>query len=231
MMLRLATRTPELGQDAPTRTLYHRAGEAPARMTPARARVLEVLEQHGGMGFPATELARLAGVGTSVVKRLADAGTLATREAPADAPFTPLFGQARGEHLSEAQAAAAAALREKVRAGTFSATLLKGVTGSGKTEVYLEAVAECIGMGRQALVLVPEVALTPGFLARVEARFGARPGEWHHGVTGGERRRVWNGVASGACQLVVGARSALFLPYESLGLIVIDEEHEPSFKQ
>ncbi|HUF57435.1 MAG TPA: primosomal protein N' [Thermohalobaculum sp.] len=231
MMLRLATRVPDLGRAAPTRTLVHLAGPPPARMTPARRRVLAVLEEHAGMGFQQAELAALAGVGASVVKGLVEGGTLAAREAPADAPFPPLFGQAKGEHLSEAQAAAADRLRDAVAAGAFSATLLKGVTGSGKTEVYLEAVAECVAAGGQALVLVPEVALTPGFLARVEARFGARPGEWHHGVTGAERRRVWHGTASGACKLVVGARSALFLPFADLGLIVIDEEHEASFKQ
>ncbi|MEM6489870.1 MAG: primosomal protein N', partial [Pseudomonadota bacterium] len=108
---------------------------------------------------------------------------------------------------------------------------LYGVTGSGKTEVYLEAVAACLAAGRQALVLVPEVALTGGFLARVEARFGARPAEWHHGVAGPERRRVWLGAAEGRAPLVIGARSALFLPFADLGLIVVDEEHEASFKQ
>ncbi|MEM9736493.1 MAG: primosomal protein N', partial [Pseudomonadota bacterium] len=136
-----------------------------------------------------------------------------------------------GHHLNPGQAAAAAQLRQAVRAGGFQTTLLKGVTGSGKTEVYLEAVAECIAAGRQALVLVPEVALTPAFLARVEARFGARPAEWHHSVPGPERRRAWHGLAEGRAQLVVGARSALFLPFRDLGLIVVDEEHETSFKQ
>jgi primosomal protein N' (replication factor Y) len=166
-----------------------------------------------------------------VVKGLADAGALIARTVPADKPYPPLWGQAQGAHLSEAQAAAAETLRADVAAQRFSPTLLKGVTGSGKTEVYLEAVAECIAQGRQALVLLPEVALTPGFLARVESRFGACPAQWHHGVTGAERRRCWHAVAEGTVQLVVGARSALFLPFRDLGLIVIDEEHEASFKQ
>ncbi|MFQ5566168.1 MAG: primosomal protein N' [Paracoccaceae bacterium] len=231
MMLRLATRVPDLGVPPRTVTRWHLGDARPARMTPARRRVIAVLEEHGGLGFAAGELARLAGVTTSVIRGLADAGALVAREAPGDAPYPPLWGQAPGRHLAAAQAAAAEALRADVAARRFSATLLKGVTGSGKTEVYLEAVAECIARGRQALVLLPEVALTPGFLARVEARFGARPAEWHHGVTGAERRRCWRAVASGAAQLVVGARSALFLPFRDLGLIVIDEEHEASFKQ
>jgi primosomal protein N' (replication factor Y) len=113
----------------------------------------------------------------------------------------------------------------------YSTTLLKGVTGSGKTEVYLEAVSACLKQGRQALVLLPEIALTSEFLTRVEARFGARPAEWHSGVTMTERRRTWKMVGQGNAQMVVGARSALFLPFQDLGLIVVDEEHDTSYKQ
>jgi primosomal protein N' (replication factor Y) len=159
------------------------------------------------------------------------AGAVAEEEAPRDAPYPRLDPARPGVALSPEQAAAAAQLRGAVRAGGYGTTLLRGVTGSGKTEVYLEAVAKCIGQGRQALVLLPEVALTPAFLARVEARFGARPATWHHGVAPAERRRLWHAAAAGAVPLVVGARSALFLPFRDLGLIVIDEEHEPSYKQ
>ncbi|MCL5777013.1 primosomal protein N' [Limibaculum sp. FT325] len=231
MMLRLATRVPDLGQPPRMRTVLRLAGPPPGRLTPARARVIEVLGELGGAGLAPVELARLAGVSGGVVKGLEAMGALAASAVPADPPFAPMFGQPPGGHLSDDQAAAAQALRADIAAGGFSATLLRGVTGSGKTEVYLESVAECIARGRQALVLLPEVALTPGFLARVEARFGARPAEWHHGVTGTERRRVWHGAASGEARLVVGARSALFLPFADLGLVVIDEEHEASFKQ
>jgi primosomal protein N' (replication factor Y) len=231
MMLRLATRVPDLGQPPRMVTRLYPGAEWPGRMTPARARVIAVLDEHGGMGFAPSELARLAGVTPPVVKGLVEAGALVAREVSGDPPYPPLWGQMLGQHLSEAQRAAAELLRADVAARKFSATLLKGVTGSGKTEVYLEAVAECVAQGRQALVLLPEVALTSGFLARVEARFGARPAEWHHGVTGSERRRCWRAVADGSAQLVVGARSALFLPFRDLGLIVIDEEHEASFKQ
>ena len=102
------------------------------------------------------------------------------------------------------------------------------MTGSGKTEVYLECIADCIKENKQALVLLPEIGLTAEFLARVEARFGARPGEWHSGISLTERRRVWKMVSQGKLQLVVGARSALFLPFQTLGLIVVDEEHDTS---
>ena len=109
--------------------------------------------------------------------------------------------------------------------------VIVGMTGSGKTEVYLEAVAECLRMGRQALVLLPEIALSGEFITRVEARFGMKPAEWHSGVTMTERRRCWRMVGEGAAQMVVGARSALFLPFQNLGLIVVDEEHDTSYKQ
>ncbi|MEM9782280.1 MAG: primosomal protein N' [Pseudomonadota bacterium] len=231
MMLRLATRVPDPGASPRQRRMVSHAGVEPARLTPARARVLDALAgAPGGRAAPA-DLAREAGVSSGVVKALIAAGALVEHLESAEAPFAPLFGQARSQRLSTEQAEAAAALGAAVTARRFSATLLYGVTGSGKTEVYLEAVAACLTAGRQALVLIPEVALTPQFLARVEARFGARPAEWHHGVAGPERRRVWHGVAEGRAQLVVGARSSLFLPFADLGLIVVDEEHEASFKQ
>ena len=133
--------------------------------------------------------------------------------------------------LSDSQQAGGLALRASVSTQEYSTTLLKGVTGSGKTEVYLEAVAECLAQGRQALVLLPEIALTVAFLDRVEKRFGAHPAEWHSGVTMTERRRCWRMVGEGKAQLVVGARSALYLPFQNLGLIVVDEEHDTSYKQ
>ncbi|MEO1723107.1 MAG: primosomal protein N' [Pseudomonadota bacterium] len=230
MMLRLATRVPDLGQAPRMRRVLVPGGAIPERMTEARERVLSAARQ-APAGLTASDLARAAEVTPAVVSGLLKAGALAERHEAAEAPFPPLFGQAPGAHLSEAQRQAAEAVRGAVKSEVFSATLLYGVTGSGKTEVYLEAVAECVAAGRQALVLLPEVALTPQFLARVEARFGARPAEWHHGVPPPERRRVWRGVAEGRASLVVGARSALFLPFADLGLIVVDEEHEGSFKQ
>ena len=230
MMLRLATRVPDLGAPRRMRKVWRLGDIGPDRMTPARQRVLDVLAAHG-VGFSATDLAREAGTSTAVVTGLAKQGALIAAEVPADAAYPKLGNLQIATHLNDPQTKAAETLRGDVARGGFSATLLYGVTGSGKTEVYLEAVAECIAQGRQALVLLPEVALTSAFLDRVEKRFGTRPGEWHHGVTGNERRRCWQGAADGSAQLVVGARSALFLPYQNLGLIVIDEEHEGSYKQ
>ena len=230
-MLRLATRSPGLGEAPGPRRVYRLAGTEPARMTEARARVLDALQSFGGAALTLSELAAAAEVTTSVVKGLVKTGAVLEEEAPRDLPYPRLDPSLPGKELSGDQAAGAAQLRVAVQGGGYGTTLLKGVTGSGKTEVYLEAVAECLAMGRQALVLLPEIALTAEFLTRVEARFGARPAEWHSGATQTERRRLWRMVGQGDAQLVVGARSALFLPFRDLGLIIVDEEHDSSYKQ
>ncbi|MEM0978517.1 MAG: primosomal protein N' [Pseudomonadota bacterium] len=229
-MLRMALRAPGLSETPADRIVYLRGHGEADRMTAARERVLDVLDAAPNTVYLAKELADLAGVSPSVVKGLASQGVVATRTAPRDAPYPELDTDRPGKPLSEAQKAAATELIA-TQTGAFSTTLLWGVTGSGKTEVYMEAVAACIRAGRQALVLIPEIALTVDFLARVEARFGVRPAEWHYGVTMTERRRCWKQVAEGQAKLVVGARSALYLPFRDLGLIVVDEEHDGSYKQ
>jgi len=230
-MLRLATRSPGLGDPPSMRTIY-RLGEAePDRMTEARSKVIAVLEEFGDAAFTLGELAEMAGVSTGVVKGLVKQGAVREEASPRDLPYPPLDPGSAAVELTGEQAAAAEALRAGVASGAYETTLLKGVTGSGKTVVYLEAVAECLRQGRQALVLLPEIALTSEFLSRVEARFGARPAEWHSGITMTERRRCWKMAGAGRAQFVVGARSALFLPFRELGLIVVDEEHDTSYKQ
>ncbi len=230
-MLRLATRAPGLGDPLSMRKIYRLGSGTPDRMTDARARVLEVLRDYGGLAFTLKELAEMAGVTSSVVKGLVKQGAVREEDSPRDLPYPTLDPDRPGKALTPDQTAAADTLRAALRSGTYGTTLLKGVTGSGKTEVYLEAVAEALRMGRQALVLLPEIALTAEFLTRVEERFGARPAEWHSGATMTERRRVWRMVGQGDAQMVVGARSALFLPFRDLGLIVVDEEHDTSYKQ
>ncbi len=229
-MLRLATRTPGLGEPASMRRVYRLAGPVPNQLTEARHRVVEALRAFGGLPVTLGELVEAAACGASVVKGLVKLGVVAEEDAPRDTPY-PRLQAAKGMRLEGDQVAAGDALVADVARGAYAATLLKGVTGSGKTEVYLEAVAECLRQGRQALVLLPEIALTAEFLTRVEARFGARPAEWHSGVTMTERRRLWRMVSEGGAELVVGARSALFLPFRDLGLIVVDEEHDTSYKQ
>ena len=198
------------------------------RLTPQRTRVLEAL---GHTVMAGSALARAAGVGSGVIRGMADAGLLVAAAVPVTPPFgVPDPGHARAQ-LSPEQDAVARALRDAVAARDFSVTLLDGVTGSGKTEVYLEAVAECLEAGRQALILLPEIALSAQFLQRFERRFGVAPALWHSDLASRTRRVTWRAVAEGQAPVVVGARSALFLPFPDLGLIVIDEEHETAFKQ
>ena len=230
-MLRLATRAPGLGDPPSMRKVYRRGTRDPDRMTDARRRVLDFLANYGDLSFTLKELSELAGVTPSVIKGLVTHKAIHEEDSPRDLPFAPLDPNLPSKKLTPDQAEAANKLSTQVSAGDYGTTLLRGVTGSGKTEVYLEAVAATLRAGRQALVLLPEIALTAEFLTRVEARFGARPAEWHSGATMTERRRIWRMVGQGQAQLVIGARSALFLPFQNLGLIVVDEEHDTSYKQ
>jgi len=228
-MLRLATRAPGLGDPTSMRHVYRIGDVEVTRMTDTRQRVLALFEEFPEQCFTLKELAEAAEVTTSVVRGLVKLGAVAEHATPQDMPFPMLDPSLPSKKLSDDQEAAVEYLKGN-EAG-YSTTLLKGVTGSGKTEVYLEAVAACLKQGRQALVLLPEIALTSEFLTRVEARFGARPAEWHSDVTMTERRRTWKMVGHRNAQMVVGARSALFLPFQDLGLIVVDEEHDSSYKQ
>ncbi len=212
-----------------TRAVFAATGLRPAILTDARRRVLAVLED--GFARSTMELAEEAGVSPGVIRGLADAGALAEQAAVRDRPFPDPDPDADAPVLSPAQKAAADDLVARVASDSFSAVLLEGVTGSGKTEVYFEAIATALRAGRSALVLLPEIALTAQWLDRFEARFGVRPAPWHSELPSRERRRVWRMVAEGKAPAVVGARSALFLPFVQLGVLVVDEEHDPSFKQ
>ncbi|HEY0522751.1 MAG TPA: primosomal protein N' [Stellaceae bacterium] len=205
------------------------AAESGPRLTSARRRVLDALGLDGPPRAPG-ELAAAAGCSPGVVRGLLDAGLLETVEVAAPRPAEPDW-RLPGPVLSLDQAEAARRLSEQVAARRFGVTLLDGVTGSGKTEVYFEAIAAALREGRQALVLLPEIALSSQFLDRFAARFGARPAEWHSDLGHSERRAAWRSVAEGTARVVVGARSALFLPFADLGLIVVDEEHDAAFKQ
>ena len=231
-MLRLATRAPGLMDPPAMRKIYVRGAlHEGVKLTEARKRVLDILDEYGGAPFTLGELSELAGVTSSVVKGLVKLGVVLEQNTPRDAAFPMLDASASGKNLTDAQSQAAQALREIVAQDHYATALLRGVTGSGKTEVYLEAVAQALGQGQQVLVLLPEIALTAEFLTRVQGRFGALPAEWHSGVTMTDRRRIWKMVGQGGAQLVIGARSALFLPFQNLGLIVVDEEHDKSYKQ
>lgn len=229
MALRLATRAAEDAGPETTRTLYRLAGPSPERMTPARARVIAAAE--GGLAFAKKALSDAAGVSSGVIDALVDEGTLATVAAPPEPIAAALDALFDAPRLEPEQQTAANELTRAVAERTFRPFLLDGVTGSGKTEVYFEAVASALQNGGQALVLMPEIALTAQFLERFAARFGAKPAEWHSGVSPRKRARIWRGAATGEVKVVAGARSALFLPFCDLRLIVVDEEHEAAYKQ
>ncbi|MDO9126038.1 MAG: primosomal protein N' [Parvibaculum sp.] len=228
-VLRLTIRAPGALEPQRMRTAYRLCDTRPGRMTPARLRVVETASD--GFARTVRELAEEAGVSDGVVRGLVDAGTLQPVDIPTEAPFPAPNPDADGVDLSPQQAEAAALLAGHVEAERFAAVLLDGITGSGKTEVYFEAVAAALRRKKQVLILLPEIALTSQFLDRFERRFGCRPAEWHSDVPSRERRRVWRAVAEGSVSVVVGARSALFLPFPDLGLIVVDEEHDAAFKQ
>ena len=207
---------------------YRATGEVPGRLTPQREQALERIGDRQGL---IRELATIADVSEGVIRGLVKAGAIRAVEVDIDSPY-PVPDPAHAPPiLSDEQRAAADRLVAGVAAHRFEPTLLDGVTGSGKTEVYFEAVAEAIRQGRQTLVLLPEIALTEPFLKRFHDRFGCEPVAWHSGLRSTQRRRAWRAIQSGEALVTVGARSALFLPYRQLGLIVVDEAHEVSFKQ
>lgn len=209
-------------------TEYRATGHVPDRLTPQRAQALERIGERMGL---VRELAIIGGVSDGVIRGLVKSGAIEAVEVAIDDPYPLPDPDHDPPALEAAQTQVAATLREAVDAGAFAPFLLDGVTGSGKTEVYFEAIAESIRRGRQTLVLLPEIALTEPFLKRFAARFGAEPVAWHSGLRQSQRRRAWRAIQSGEARVVVGARSSLFLPYANLGLIVVDEAHEASFKQ
>ncbi len=228
MILRMALRAPFVGGPEPVRFGVRATSQPPSRPTPARLRVLAAI---GEETLRKRDLATRAGCSTGVIDALVDDGALDIVPLPAASAAAAPDPSFAAPVLGVDQAAAAAVLRQAVREGAFCVTLLEGVTGSGKTETYFEAVAAAIEASRQVLILMPEIALTAQFLDRFAARFGTRPAEWHSAVPGRLRARIWEGVAAGDVPVVVGARSSLFLPFRSLGLVVVDEEHEAAYKQ
>lgn len=215
-------------QGGSTVTEYRLSGTEPGRLTPQRAQAMDLLiDQQATI----RELAEIAEVSDGVLRGMVNAGLLEPVTVDADRPYPPADPRHAVPDLTPGQAEVAGRLVAAVGARRFATFLLDGVTGSGKTETYAEAIAAAMEQGRQVLVLLPEIALTQSFLARFEARFGTAPVTWHSSLKSSERRRAWRAVARGEAQVVVGARSALFLPFASLGLIVVDEAHEISFKQ
>ena len=227
-VLRMALSSMAALEGARTIIEYRATGAVPDRMTEQRAQALERIGERQGL---IRELAMIGGVSDAVIRGLIKQDIFEAVEVSVDTPFPMPDPDHAPPALSDAQTSAATTMADAVRAHDFAPFLLDGVTGSGKTEVYFEAIAAAMRADRQTLVLLPEIALTEPFLERFEKRFGTVPVNWHSGLRQSERRRAWRAIASGQAQVVVGARSALFLPYPNLGLIVVDEAHEASFKQ
>ncbi len=228
-ILAMALRSRASFETEAPRVAYIRGSATPARITDARARVLALAEDGLARSIPA--LAEGANATPAVVRGLIDAGALLETRLPEFDPFRCPDPGFAVPTLSDAQQKAADAVREDIAARRFAVSLLDGVTGSGKTETYFEAVAEVLRQGRQALILLPEIALTVQFLERFSERFGCRPAEWHSDLSQKERKRTYRAVMRGEARVVVGARSSLFLPFPELGLIIVDEEHEQAYKQ
>jgi primosomal protein N' (replication factor Y) len=228
-VLRMALRMGEHLGPGRERVGVRLVGPPPARMTPARLRALQLFAD--GLMRSKSEAAQEASVSVGVIDGLIDEGTLETVVLPPEKVAQPPNPDFRKPDFVLTQLAAADALRTTVAQGGYTVTLLDGVTGSGKTEVYFEGVAENIRHKRQTLILMPEIALTAQFLDRFTERFGTKPAEWHSQLSPRTRARTWAAVGRNEVQVVVGARSALFLPYADLGLIIVDEEHDPAYKQ
>ena len=229
MVLRMCLRRGEHLGPAREKIGVRFGGTTPKRMTAARSRVLNLLAD--GMARAKSEAAHEVGVSAGVIDGLIDEGALETFVLPPEPVAVAPDPDHQQPDFTDAQRAAAGALRASIAKGGYSVTLIDGVTGSGKTEVYFEAVAETLRRGRQVMILMPEIALTGQFLDRFAKRFGVPPAEWHSQLSPRLRARTWSALAAGEIKVVVGARSALFLPYADLGLIIVDEEHDPAYKQ
>lgn len=229
MVARMVLRVPTAFDPEPPVPGLKYCGGVPQRLTPARARVLEFAQSE--QSWTKSGLAHAAGVSVSVIDGLKEQGFFEDTlmpTIPVVARPDPFYAP---PVLEGPQQIAAQELITAVDANTFCVSLLDGVTGSGKTEVYFEAVARAVSEGKQVLILLPEIALTQQFIDRFHARFGSPPAQWHSDLSPRQRERVWRQVAEGSVQVVAGARSALFLPFHNLGLIIVDEEHDSSYKQ
>jgi len=229
LVARMALRAPAAFDPEPMVEGLRLTDTRPERMTSARERVIAAADN--GFAWTRSGLAHAAGTSSSVIDGLVAQGVFETvfmAPPPVVAAPDPDYVEHR---LEGPQKQAAQDLLESVETGGFSVSLIDGITGSGKTEVYFEAIAATLKAGKQVLILLPEIALTASFLERFQDRFGSKPAEWHSDLAPRTREKVWRQVTEGGVRVVAGARSALFLPFENLGLIVVDEEHDPAYKQ
>lgn len=228
-VLKMSLSAPEAFDPPKAAQAYVLSGVVPAKISAPRQRVMDVLKD--GQPRRASDIAEQAGCTPAMIRSMTEAGQLKAMTADPSYPCSDINISPTPLSFSREQEESSTALRRVVAGGKYAALLLDGVTGSGKTEVYFEAVAEALKAGKQALILLPEISLSAQFLSRFRRRFGVDPAIWHSEISPAQRRVTWAGVASGKTKVVIGARSALFLPFAELGLIVVDEEHEASYKQ
>ncbi|MCB1556592.1 MAG: primosomal protein N' [Alphaproteobacteria bacterium] len=216
------------GKGKPGYRLAH--SSAPGeRLSPKQQKILDILSDRKAR--TAAQITKVSGCTAGVVKTMVKNGILLETTIAEIPPCARPDSARQGPSLSEAQRRATDSLKESVLAQKYRVDLLDGVTGAGKTETYFEAVAAALKQDKQVLILLPEIALSNAFLDRFESRFGCPPALWHSQLTPAQRQKTWRGVVSGQSKVIVGARSALYLPYVDLGLIVVDEEHDPAYKQ
>ena len=232
-VLRLIVNVPDAFSPPRTEQLYGYDFESNVRMTDARQSVADAFASNDNEPMSASDIQNIAHVSAAVVKTMINRGVLIPRDTRTrDAnDFNYKYQDMGTVQLNTEQSAAAAEIAAAIDHGGYSAFVLDGITGSGKTQVYFDAAWRAYSHGKSVLLMMPEIALTAQFISRYEHRFGAPPVVWHSNLTAARRRAIWRGVLTGKIRMVVGTRSALFLPWQDLGLIVVDEEHDTSYKQ
>lgn len=232
-VLKLIINIPDAFCPPRTEQLYSFDFNTRQRMTENRQSVADAFAANDNEPMSATDIQNIAHVSASVVRSMIKNATLtpvAARPRTVE-DFVYSYHDTASVQLNAQQAAAATTIGAAIARGGFSVHLLDGITGSGKTQVYFDATLRAYNAGKSVLLMMPEIALTAQFMSRFEQRFGAPPVVWHSNLTAARRREIWRGVLAGKIRVVVGTRSALFLPWQNLGLIVVDEEHDPSYKQ
>ena len=232
-VLRLIINVPDAFLPPKVEPLYNFNFSADGKMTDNRQMVMDAYSSNDNTAMTINDLRNIAHVSSSVINTMIKKGLLTlceTRTVESD-EFNYKYYDTGNVVLNDEQAAAANTIGTAVMNGGFSVHLLDGITGSGKTQVYFDSVLRAYNAGKSVLLMMPEIALTAQFMSRFEKRFGAPPVVWHSNLTAARRREIWRGVLNKKIRIVVGTRSALFLPWQDLGLVVIDEEHDGSYKQ
>lgn len=232
-VLRLIVNVPDAFSPPKMEQLYGLNITDAVRMTASRQAVADAFASNDNEPMSATDVQNIARVSPSVVRTMISGGILVPKEQRARPTEynSPEYHDCGNIVLNPEQQSAADVIGAAIDRGGFSVYLLDGITGSGKTQVYFDAAWRAYSRGGSVLLMMPEIALTAQFMHRFAARFGAAPVVWHSNLTAARRREIWRGVLRGKIRMVVGTRSALFLPWQNLGLIVVDEEHDTSYKQ